>query len=56
MLFSILLLPSFYKDRKSAKQDIIDYVDMYYNGVRRHSYLGYISPKDFENKKLKETA
>ncbi len=48
-----------YKDRKQAKQDIIDYVDyveMYYNSNRRHSYLGYISPRDFERKKLKEAA
>jgi len=24
------------------------YIEMFYNSRRRHSYLGYVSPRDFE--------
>ena len=34
--------------REEAKGDIVDYIEMFYNSNRRHSYLGYISPKEFE--------
>ena len=37
-----------YKTREEAKRDIVDYIEMFYNSNRRHSYLGYISPKAFE--------
>ncbi len=37
-----------YKTREEAKRDIVDYIEMSYNGNRRHSYLGYVSPKEFE--------
>jgi putative transposase len=37
-----------YKTREEAKRDIIDYIEMFYNSNRRHSYLGYVSPKEFE--------
>lgn len=37
-----------YKTRKEAKRDIFTYIEMFYNRVRRHSYLGYKSPCDFE--------
>ena len=39
---------SSYKTREDAKRDIVDYIEMFYNSNRRHSYLGYISPKEFE--------
>jgi putative transposase len=39
---------SSYKTREEAKRDVIDYIEMFYNSNRRHSYLGYISPKEFE--------
>ena len=38
-----------YATRKEATQDFFDYVEKYYNRVRRHSALGYKSPVDFEN-------
>jgi putative transposase len=37
-----------YMTRDDAKRDIIDYIEMFYNSNRPHSYLGYLSPKEFE--------
>lgn len=37
-----------YKSREEARQDIVDYLEMFYNSRRRHSYLGNLSPADFE--------
>ncbi len=37
-----------YADRPSAVADITDYIDAFYNPTRRHSYLGGISPDQFE--------
>ena len=37
-----------YTTREEARRDIVDYIEMFYNSNRRHSYLGYVSPKEFE--------
>ncbi len=37
-----------YSSRKLAKQSIFEYIEVFYNRKRRHSYLGYISPEEFE--------
>jgi putative transposase len=34
--------------RDEAKRDAVDYIEMFYNSNRRHSYLGYVSPQKFE--------
>lgn len=39
---------SIYSTREEARRDIVDYIEMFYNSKRRHSYLGYLSPKEFE--------
>lgn len=39
-----------YQTRKEAKQDIFEYIQVWYNCKRRHSSLGYQSPEQFENK------
>jgi putative transposase len=39
-----------YRTRDQARADIFDYVERFYNAVRRHSTLGYISPIEFEMK------
>lgn len=39
-----------YQTRKEAKQDIFEYIHVWYNRKRRHSALGYWSPEQFENK------
>ena len=38
-----------YETRKEAKDDVIDYIEMFYNSKRLHSTLGYVSPISFEN-------
>jgi putative transposase len=37
-----------YKTRASAKADIFDYIEAFYNRTRRHSHLGDVSPEAFE--------
>lgn len=37
-----------YPTRQEAKSDVFDYSEMFYNRTRRHSYLGQVSPYDFE--------
>ena len=41
-----------YKTRDEAKADIFDYIECFYNRKRRHTYLGYISPVEFENRSV----
>jgi transposase InsO family protein len=38
-----------YTTRAEATHDFFNYVEKYYNRVRRHSSLGYQTPVDFEN-------
>jgi putative transposase len=37
-----------YYTRDEARRDVIDYIEMFYNSHRLHSFLGYKSPNDFE--------
>jgi transposase InsO family protein len=37
-----------YSTRDDARRDIIEYIEMFYNSDRLHSYLGYVSPAEFE--------
>lgn len=41
-----------YQNRYEAQQDILEYIVMFYNSERLHSYLGYMSPNAFEEKLL----
>lgn len=41
-----------YTTREEAKADIFDYIERFYNRKRSHSYLGYLSPVDYENRTL----
>jgi len=42
-----------YPTREDAKADVFDYIERFYNRWRRHAYLGYISPVEFENQAMK---
>jgi putative transposase len=37
-----------YATRQAAQDDVIDYIEMFYNSTRLHSSLGYVSPNHFE--------
>ena len=37
-----------YRTRDEARADIFDYIEVFYNRTRRHSYLGGVSPEAFE--------
>ena len=39
-----------YRTRNEAKADVFDYIERFYNAVRRHSTIGYLSPVEFERK------
>jgi len=39
-----------YETRQEARADVIDYIEMFYNSTRLHSYLGYMSPNEYEKK------
>jgi putative transposase len=38
----------YYATRQEASNDIVAYIEMFYNSRRKHSYLGYVSPNDYE--------
>ena len=42
-----------YQTRRSAIQDIFQWIETWYNRHRRHSYLGYESPDNFEKASLR---
>ena len=37
-----------YPSRDAARADVFDYIERFYNTVRRHSTIGYVSPVEFE--------
>ncbi len=37
-----------FRTRREARQAIFKYIETFYNRQRRHSYLGYVSPVEFE--------
>ena len=39
-----------YRTRDDARADVFDYIERFYNTVRRHSTIGYVSPIEFERK------
>jgi putative transposase len=38
----------YYVTRQDARDDHIDYIEMFYNSWRTHAYLGYVSPNEYE--------
>jgi putative transposase len=39
-----------YRTRDAARADVFDYIERFYNTVRRHSTIGYLSPVEFEKR------
>ncbi len=39
-----------YESIEDAKSGIFEYIEVFYNRVRRHSAIGHISPAEFERK------
>ena len=37
--------------RAAARTELFDYLELFYNGQRRHSALGYLSPRAFERRR-----
>jgi len=40
---------SLFRTRAQATSEIFEYIEVFYNRERRHSFLGYVSPLEFEN-------
>ena len=38
--------------RRELTSEVFEYVEAFYNRVRRHSTLGYLSPADYETSTL----
>jgi putative transposase len=45
-----------FPSREAARIAIFDYIEGFYNRVRRHSSLGYLSPDDYERATIEEVA
>lgn len=45
-----------YPTRRMARASIFEFIECFYNRVRRHSSLGYLSPSEYEQAKMEETA
>jgi len=45
-----LIYPKKYETRMEAKRDIFEYIEIFYNIERLHSFLGYYSPEEYEKK------
>lgn len=37
-----------YQTRDEAKKSVFEYIEVFYNRQRRHSFIGYLSPAEFE--------
>lgn len=45
-----------YGNRDEAKQDVFDYIEMFYNPKRRHSFSNDLSPVEYEKQYFKRLA
>ena len=45
-----------YKDRETARQDVFDYIEMFYNSKRRHGYNDGLTPVAFEKRYFQQLA
>lgn len=45
-----------YSTREEARQDVFDYIEMFYNPKRRHGYNNRLSPVDYEKQYFERLA
>lgn len=45
-----LVYNTYFYTKKQARKEIFEYIELYYNRTRSHSYLGNLSPNNFEEK------
>ena len=45
-----------YRSREEAREEISKYVEVFYNRKRLHSYLGYLTPTEYEELEERKTA
>ncbi len=45
-----------YPTRQAARASVFEFIELFYNRVRRHSSLGYLSPTEYEQAILEEAA
>jgi putative transposase len=45
-----------YLSRQAARASIFEFIELFYNRVRRHSSLGYLSPSEYEQAIVEEAA
>ena len=41
-----------FEDLEDAEHEIFWYIEVFYNRKRRHAYLGYVSPEEFEKQAI----
>lgn len=49
-----LLEGGVFSDAEEARLETFNYIEGYYNRLRRHSSLGYVSPEEYERKYVEE--
>lgn len=49
---SELIYSNNYSSHEEVKKDVFEYIEVFYNRKRRHSTLNYLSPFEFEHKKV----
>ncbi len=47
---------SSYPSRQAARASVFEFIEHFYNRVRRHSSLGYLSPSEYEQDIHEEVA
>ncbi len=45
-----LVRKNIFHTRQEARDKIFEYIEMFYNSKRRHSFLDFISPNEFEKR------
>ena len=37
-----------FKTKDEARNSLVSYIELYYNSIRKHSALGYLAPREYE--------